>query len=385
VGNMTSEATATGETDGSVLELFDAHLDLAYLELRRRNMLRPLDRLSEDEVGPHPPASVTLPELARANVRYALGTVFTLPAEAGDADADGADGAGRPEAYEAGDVEGAQNAGVDQLDVYRRWADAGLCTIATRGSFETTSAGEAAGAGAAPLLRIGVLVENADPIRTPDELDMWIDRGVVAISLTWARQGRYAAGNLVASDGVNPGLTAMGVELLEAMEEEKVVLDVSHLNDASLDDALSRFGGRGGRGIASHSNCRALVGEGDGVRDQRHLTDETIVEIGRRDGVIGLNLCAAFIERGADERNRPSMDAAAAHVERICELTGSTRHVGLGSDLDGGFSAARLPRGIDRAADMGKLLGVLGERGFSRADVEAFASGNWLRVLSRRD
>ena len=73
-----------------------------------------------------------------------------------------------------------------------------------------------------------------------------------------------------------------------AMDALGVVHDLSHLSDVSMDQLLELTDRPV---IASHSNCRALL-PGD---DMRHLRDESIREIARRGGVIGLNLCRNFI------------------------------------------------------------------------------------------
>jgi len=317
------------------------------------------------------PGAVTLAELREAGVCWCLGTVFT---SAGGEDETG---------FEPFDVEAAHWAGERQMAVYRDWATRGWIDIAEGGRFGATTSSMAGDAAAGGWRRpvVGVLIENADPIRTPDELGWWVDSGVVAIGLTWVGRGRYAGGN--GCVGGEAELTDLGKELLDAMEEEGVVLDVSHLSDAALEAALERFGGRV---IASHSNCRSIVGVGDPVADQRHLTDEAIREIGRRGGVIGLNLVRNFIRRGIDPGDpaRPSVSEALDHVERVCELVGSRSHVGLGTDMDGGITARDLPEGIDRARDVVRLVEGLGARGWTEGELAGFARENWLRVFGGR-
>ena len=61
---------------------------------------------------------------------------------------------------------------------------------------------------------------------------------------------------------------------------------------------------------------------------------------------------------------------------------GNRQQVGLGSDADGGFSALTLPEGIDRPKDYVKLAETLRGRGWSDAEVEGFAWGNWARFWS---
>ena len=70
-------------------------------------------------------------------------------------------------------------------------------------------------------------------------------------------------------------------------------------------------------------------------------------------------------------------------VQGFRELAGDARHVGLGTDFDGGFGAESAPAEIDTVADLGKVGESLKMRGYAHADVEAILSGNWLRLLRR--
>ena len=335
---------------------FDAHLDLACLAVNGRDM----QRTPADCGGPWQPASLTFPSMADGGVAACLGTIFT--------ELDGKDAEG----YPVGDAQAAHAAGVRQLEQYQSWQRAGLFRPLPRRGHAFASA---LGAAAPSNLGLGILMECADPIREPAELDWWADRGVIAIGLAWARGSRYAAGNSEPSCSSTAGLTAIGRDLVRAMDRLGLVHDASHLSDRALADLLALTDKPV---IASHSNSRALL---DG-KSQRHLTDDAIREIGRRGGVIGLNLVKNFIRTGLkrdDPNDRPSVDEAVAHVERICELMGHRRGVGLGSDLDGGISAHDLPAGIDAPRDFEKLAEALSRRGWGEEGVNAFAWGNWAR------
>lgn len=364
----------------------DAHLDLAYFAVNGRDMLAALDR----NAGPHAPASVTLPSLREGNVRIVLATIFTEP---------GGDTTQFAEAYAEGDFDRAHVVGRAQLEAYLTWRDRGEIVL---DRFASLGAGAAVGSirggmGVAELvplsaearlsaadrartaaqrrgpgpIHVGILIENADPIRSPGELAWWVERGVVAIGLAWARSSRYAGGN-TSTDG----LSSLGKELVGEMDRLGVVHDASHLSDVAFDDLCSVTSRRI---IASHSNSRAITDPSG--KNQRHLTDAQIREIVRRDGVIGLNVLSTFLRPGIDKLSRATIDDAIRHIEHVCELAGDRAHVGLGSDMDGGFAADRMPVGIDAPRDLVKLAEALHARGWSDAEVNGFTSGNWLRVF----
>jgi membrane dipeptidase len=70
------------------------------------------------------------------------------------------------------------------------------------------------------------------------------------------------------------------------------------------------------------------------------------------------------------------------HVDHICQLAGNTRHVGIGSDLDGGYGREQCPYDMESIADLQKLTTLLADRGYSQEDIEAIMHGNWIRRLN---
>ncbi len=357
---------------------FDAHLDLACMAVCGRDMTVAPERSG----GPNLPAAATLPSLLEGGVRFALATIFLE-----------ADGAG-PEGYPSGDAERAFRAARAQLEAYLTWRDMGLLALDIPSAIAADpGVGEIRGGmGVAELvppdpvraaqrvardarLHAGILIEGADPIRTPDHAAWWKEQGVCAVGMAWWKPSRYAGGN-----GSNHGLTDLGRALAPALDALGIVHDLSHLSDASVRDLLALTDRPV---IASHSNCRALLPNSpDGSPNQRHLTDETVREIARRGGVIGLNLFGQFLAPGSGED--ATIEDCVAHIERVCEIAGGRAHIGLGSDMDGGFSAERLPRGIRRPRDLERLCDALRARGWSEGDLAGFRCGNWLRFWQRQ-
>ncbi len=329
--------------------LFDGHLDMAYLAEIGRDMHAPLSQCR----GTLLPASITLPSLADGNVRGCLGTIFTELSE--EDSPEGLQLGGFQHTYPPGDAEAAHRAGLRQLKLYHAWRDAGVIDLLPN-------------LGSAPL-GVGILMECADPIRNADEVAWWAEQGVIAIGLAWALGSRYAGGNSQES-----GLTAEGRDVVRAIDAADVIHDLSHLSDSAMDQLLEMSTGRV---MASHSNARALLGGAN----QRHLRDESIAEIARRDGIIGVNLYAGFLDPSFHKsKKRPPLQTVLDHVLHIADIAGKDA-VGLGTDMDGGFDAKQLPAGIDEPGDLCTLLDMLGKSGWSESEVKGFAFENWTRFL----
>ncbi|MFT5423929.1 MAG: membrane dipeptidase [Phycisphaerales bacterium] len=353
----------------SEFPFFDAHLDLAYLA----EVGRDLHATTDDCRGRYIPASVTLPAMADAGVTHCLGTIFTeaiFDYTAPDAETGAF-------AYPAGDALAAWKAGQRQLKLYQAWRDAGVIRLLPKrgdSAHETVGSGEATGS--TPPLTLGILIECADPIEKPEQMEEWAQAGVVAVGMAWWHQGRYASGNGVTPGSKGDGLTPEGFELIKEIDRLGVVHDLSHLSQRSSDQLLEATGATV---IASHSNSRAMMPGLEEQAAQRHLNDETIREICARGGVIGLNLFSSFLHPGASGTKRASIDDAVRHIEHVCEIAGSRAHTALGSDADGGFAANRLPEGLDRLTDLRKITDALSARGWSDDEVRGFAFNNWAR------
>jgi membrane dipeptidase len=318
----------------------DAHLDLAYVGLAGRDLAV---ACPDSKV-----ACVSLPALREAKVDLVCATIFT-EVEAEDP--------GDPSGYaDHEDLDGAEAAGRRQLELYLDLEARGELSI-VRGPGDLDGG---------PRPRVVLLMECADPIRDAGAVAWWHERGLRMVGLSWARGSRYAGGN-----GRPAGLTERGRSLVAALDAHGIVHDVSHLPAVAVDELLSLATGPV---VATHSNCRAVVGD-----DERHLCDAHITAIGERDGVIGLNLFTKFLRVG----KRASIDDCVAHVEHVCDVLGHRRGVGLGSDMDGGFGPASLPEGLDHPGKLERLGEALAARGWSDEEVEGFRWGNWRRLLEQ--
>jgi membrane dipeptidase len=212
-------------------------------------------------------------------------------------------------------------------------------------------------------------MEGADPILSPHHVARWWEDGLRVVGLAHYGVSAYAHGT-----GASGGLTAKGPDLLKAMDEAGLILDVTHLADESFWQAVELFKGPV---LASHHNCRALV-PGD-----RQLTDDQIRCLIERHAVIGSALDNWMLDPHwiPGGRAAVSLDTVVDHIDHVCQLAGNCRHAAIGSDLDGGFGTEQSPHDVDTIADLQKIADLLRQRGYGEGDVEAVMHGNWLRFF----
>ena len=315
--------------------IVDAHLDIGWNAIAHgRGFLQP----------PAPNYLVSRSSLVGAGVGLVFATLYTAPARAGRA---------MRTRFVYENAHEANVMATAQVNYYR---SCGLELIGDRAALATYAKGWKNGRIAAILL-----MEGADPIETPAQLGAWTDRGVRIIGPAWGRT-RYSGGT-----GSPGGLTELGRQLLKAMRRKHVILDLSHMADQAVADAFALWRGPI---MASHSNARSLV-PGD-----RQVTDETVAEIARRGGIVGVS----FYGKHLRASGRPTLADVVKHVVHHARAAGGPEHVGIGTDLDGGFDSRQAP--IDDLAKLKELPARL-RLHFNRAQVEGIMGGNWLTFLER--
>lgn len=222
-----------------------------------------------------------------------------------------------------------------------------------------------------PPLGFILSMEGADPIVSPSQVGQWWDQGLRVVGLSHYGVSPYAHGT-----GASGRLTDRGVELLKAMEEVGMVLDVTHLADESFWQAVEQFQGPV---LASHTNSRTLV------PGCRQFSDEQMRHLIERDAVIGACCEGMMLYPGWVLGETPnsvvSLGAYIDQMDYVCQLAGNARHSAIGSDLDGGFGTERCPRDLDTIADLQKIPDLLRKRGYKEADIEMIMHGNWVRFF----
>src|SRR5262245_18592010 len=240
--------------------------------------------------------------------------------------------------------------------------------------------------------------------------------GVRYMTLTWSNTNEWADSS---GDIQNPnvkhynGMTDFGKDVVREMNRLGMIVDISHVSDATFYQALMISQAPV---IASHSSSRALTNH------PRNMTDDMLRAAARNGGVVMVNFYSAFVDeeyrkasydpakikqldaeveaykrehphadgsivtyaelaplekKWAAQFPRPPLKSLIDQIDHIARIAG-VDHVGLGSDFDGVTS---LPQGIDSAADLPKITEALIQRGYSRQDIQKILGGNFLRVM----
>lgn len=116
----------------------------------------------------------------------------------------------------------------------------------------------------------------------------------------------------------------------------------------------------------------------------RLLSDDVIKGVIAHGGIVGIMPANWAVDpTWREHRNKRDVHLSAVvdAIDVVCELAGDARHVGIGTDFDGGFGAATIPAELDTIADLPLLADALAQRGYQPEDVAGIMSGNWLRLL----
>ncbi len=261
------------------------------------------------------------------------------------------------------------------------------------------------------LLSLPLGMENGAPLEGDlANLAHFHRRGIRYITLTHSANNAICDSSYAEQRKWN-GLSPFGREVVLEMNRLGVMVDVSHVSDEAFWQVMevSRA-----PVIASHSSCRRFT-----PGFERNMSDEMIVKLAERGGVIQINFGSTFIE---EQYNRESIarwfavgklleehgltreDAegrrlaeqyatdhplqvatlsdVADHFDHVVQLVG-VDHVGIGSDYDGVGDS--LPTGLEDVSKYPNLIAALLRRGYTDQDIEKLAGANLLRVWSEVD
>jgi len=196
-----------------------------------------------------------------------------------------------------------------------------------------------------------------------DILRNFYEVGVRVSGLAWNSNDMAMCNHVHGDD--DTGLTDIGREIVDEGNKLGMIFDVSHLSDKSFWD-LAAIAKK--PIVATHSNFRTLCDA------SRNLTDDMAKEIIRQGGMIGLNLCTAFV--GKDCSN----DALLDHID-YCISLGGEDNIGFGCDIDG---IGGYPGTLNEESSIhDQLIDLMKKRGYSDELIEKVAYKNWLNYLKK--
>ena len=162
------------------------------------------------------------------------------------------------------------------------------------------------------------------------------------------------------------GLAPKGEDLVRAMNDAGVLVDLSHASDSTFYDALAVSRAPV---ILSHSSARALTPEA------RNVTDDMLRALAENNGLVMINFYDEYVEQPGG--GPAALEDVLDHLDHAAQVAG-VEHVGLGSDFDG---VPRLPAGLGDATRLPWLTYGLLKRGYTAEEVYKILGGNALRVL----
>jgi len=234
--------------------------------------------------------------------------------------------------------------------------------------------------------------------------------GVRYMTLTWNNTNNWAdAGR---GEKKHHGLSDFGREVVREMNRLGMLVDVSHVSDETMSDALDVSKAPI---IASHSSARALSNV------PRNIPDDLLKRIAKNGGVVQVNFYSVFVDAATvapqsaerDKRLKAQQDALnekykndperlaeesdkleAAnplpplpisklidHIDHIVKVAGID-HVGIGADFDG---ANDMPEGAKDVSMLPNITYELLKRGYSEQDIRKILGENFLRVFAEAE
>ena len=220
----------------------------------------------------------------------------------------------------------------------------------------------------------GILhMEGAEAIGPDlDALHTFHAMGLRSIGPVWSRPTIFGHGVPFAfpsGPNTGAGLTEAGKRLIETCNRLKIMVDLSHLNEAGFNDvALISDAPL----VATHSNAHAVTAT------SRNLTDRQLAMIRESGGMVGLNFATSFLRRDGRQSADMGWEDVMSHLDHLLLHLGED-HVGLGSDFDG----ATLPKGIGDVTGLPALQQAMLDHQYGEALVKKISSENWLALLER--
>lgn len=192
------------------------------------------------------------------------------------------------------------------------------------------------------------------------------ERGVTYITLSHFGDNAVCHSSNESEDP-SLGLTDFGREVVEEMNRQGIVIDLSHTSKGTCLEVLERSKAPV---VFSHSGAFGVY------PNVRNVDDEVLQKVAEKGGVVQVYIMQAFMANLGEHQN-VGVKEMVEHICHIVEVAGID-HVGVGLDFDGGGGGV----GFRAANDAINLTVALIEKGFSDEEIAKIWGGNYFRVLS---
>lgn len=202
-----------------------------------------------------------------------------------------------------------------------------------------------------------------------DTFEKLYKMGIRHAMLTWNEANHLATG---IKGNPEYGITPLGKKFIKFMNENKMIVDVSHLNEKSFYDVLNE---KPEILIASHSNAYALSNH------PRNLKDEQLIALREAGGMIGVVAARNFVSRDKEKQN---IKGFVDQIEYIIKFMGID-NIMFGFDMMNfldEFDNSNLDD-LQSHADVLKVIEELKIRNFTEEDIDKICYKNYLRLKER--
>ena len=224
-----------------------------------------------------------------------------------------------------------------------------------------------------------------------DLVNMYKALGINIMGIAYNERNQFGNG---VTEKVDGGLSTLGVQLIERLNETKIIVDVAHTGTKS---GLDTVAASKSPVVLSHSNSRNYR------PSPRNAPDELIKAVAKSGGLVGAVMYPPFVA----DKAFPTMDDYVGNIDYLVQLLGID-HVSIASDytnqismseaeqkaawqmmIDSGawskeaypYDVLSYPQGIETPKTFFYLTDALLGRGYKKEDIAKLWGGNWLRVI----
>jgi len=201
------------------------------------------------------------------------------------------------------------------------------------------------------------------------KIDWLYEHDIKIASLAWNDENALATG---VKGNANRGLSELGIQVVKRMHQYRMIVDVSHANERTFWDILQHSDGPV---MATHSNARALCDH------PRNLTDEQLLALAKRDGIVGVVCAGAFVDRIPAKRTVAKL---VAHMTYLKKLIG-IEHIALGLDFMDDYDGAMdtMLTDLNEPSGAQRIVAEMRDQGFLESEIRRIAYENALRFMQQ--